>query len=277
MSSFLTRAVLQGFSTGTGNGTILSGGIGTDDFLTNSDLPPGCDWNPLPGALTMERLAIHVSAPAGTNFTFQPFKGIPAVDTGPAVVLGSGNSSDEGAVAVTISSPTVVGDLATQAVGWRGSSDGSGGSILSRTLWSYSVASPYDKYNVLAGGFPAGTTFFENESTRFLGVGTAFTSDTEDDVELVMPVAGTFKYFLAVLLLQNALSDSNYTCSLDVNGTPIITATADNSLITTLTKNVVTTAPVVAGDRVAFRFTTDGTIDNTHRGCVYAAVGFLPS
>lgn len=273
MSSFATHSLQLSWGTASGNANVFGNNIGSD-FLTNSDFPPGCDWNPLPGALTLERLAIRVSSAPGTNFTFQPYKQIPKVDTGPSVVLLSGSQSAEGVVAVTVNAPVVVGDLSTQAFGWTGTS--AGGSINGRTMWKYSAAAPYDKYNVIAGGF-SNANFFSSTATRFLALNSPLSSSVEANLQAAMVLAGTFKYLIAVIEMQDTSGDSTYTASLKVNGSPIISTTLTNAASPALGTETATSAPVVQGDLVCFSFTTSGPVDISHRGRVYAAVGFLPA
>lgn len=272
MASFPTHSVQLTWGTASGNVNVFGNNSG-DDFLTNSDFPPGCDWNPMPGNLSLERLAIRASANAGTNFTFQPYKGIPAVAEGPSVVLLNGSQSAEGAVAVTVAAPSIVGDLSTEAFGWTGAS--AGGSINARTMWKYSLASPYDLYSIIASGFST-NNFFSSTATRYLGLNSPFSSTVEANVQTAIPVAGTFQYLLVVILMQDTSGDSNYTVNLMVNGSPVITASLTNSASPALDREIITPAVVSAGDLISFEFTTSGPVDIAHRGRVYAAVGFLP-
>jgi hypothetical protein len=281
MSSFITHALLYGWGTDSGNANLFGNNTGSN-FLTNGDSSPGCDWNPIPAVLTLERLAIRVSAAPGTNFTFQATKGIPRTPMGSTVVLLSGQQSAEGNIGVTASQPVVVGDLSTEAFGWNGTS--AGGSINGRTMWKYSLASPFDKYNIIASGF-SNTVFFNSTATRFLAINSPVSSSVETSMQSAIVIPGTFKYLLVVILNQVGLigppptaGDSTYTATLNINGSPAITITGlNNSTSTAFGLNTTTSAAVVSGDLVDFSFTTSGPFDTDHRGRVYAAVGFLPS
>src|SRR5262245_48223657 len=138
-AAFFTRSNIVSFdNTGSSNVPLFvdfpSGG---GNSLSAVDTPPGCDWNPLPCDLTISNLAVHAVATTAGDFTYQPYKGIPKVDTGSSVVVANGTTDAEGAVAVTVSAPAVAGDLATQAIGWTGVRTSGTGSINARPMFKY--------------------------------------------------------------------------------------------------------------------------------------------
>jgi hypothetical protein len=102
-------------------------------------------------------------------------------------------------------------------------------------------------------------------------------STVQSTVQSAVARAGTFKYLLAVIEFQNATADSTITIDFEKNGSSVISTTMTNAVSPNLALESATGVSVVAGDLVNFKFTTSGTVNLSHRGRVYAAVGFLPS
>lgn len=272
-AAFPNRAKRLNFTTDSGNFTLLGHRQG-DDFLTNSDFPAGCDWNPLPAALSVTRLALQATpTPTGT-FSFQPRTQIPGVDSGSPVVIAA-TTTAAGDITLSGSAPTLATDLATTAFECRATRTAGAGNIVVRTMSAYAAASPNADWCVLASGFND-SNLFTAVDTYFVPVGSSYVFLTEAGAQIPCAVAGTFRYLLTAVEGQDTSSDSDYEFALRVNGvssTVLTTMTNTDALL--LARENTATVHVAAGDLVAFQAFTSGPQDIGHRLKPYFAVGFL--
>jgi len=273
------------------------GGV-ADDFpadgtLSSASDAPSCDWNPMPGNLIVDGMAVRGWSGAGggtenapVDTQLQIFTGLPGVNAGSSLVIPAGQNKAHGSTSVTIASPSVVGDLSTTAFGLHMKQNSAsvnttdGGACI-----KYHLASPYDKYNIIGAGFGSDTCFddpnyrtiYPTFNSNFADNGGANPSPEANQNQCI-GIAGTFKYLLVVLLSHGNQNDATITAGLRVNGSTVISTTHANNAFKILMKEQATSAHVTATDKCNFYLHTDnGTATFPNYSTVaYWAIGFLP-
>lgn len=256
----------------------VGNGGGTDDIAGGFLAPPGVDWHCVPANLNVLSAAVAAPSVFVGSSVIQPRLG--GVDTGPSLTKPGITHSASGAVAMSVPPVAVDADLFTNKFG----ASVSNSMINERIAWMLKFDAPFEAWQLVANGWPSAQNagLLGNTTTQHIAP-FSYVIGVQDFLRTMpWPVAGTFRYLLAVTLTNvNVSANPVFELGLSVNNADTImvtTPTVTNANTRNLMLDTTSTQHVDAGDLVNFVFRrTDAGGDQPQSGTrFYISIGFLP-